>query len=144
MGVRPVGQVLGASVHQVGYQYLPAPSLGTTGWVWSESGVYELGTVMRAWDQGRRRALDRLTEEALQLNADAVSGVRLHRGDHDWARGSIDYLVTGTAVRFPSTERLPWPVLSGLSVQDYWQLRSAGYEPVGLVAATAVIFVVTS
>ena len=32
-----------------------------------------------AWNLARRRALDRLTEEALHVGADAVVGVHLHR-----------------------------------------------------------------
>jgi uncharacterized protein YbjQ (UPF0145 family) len=155
MEVLPVAQVMGASVFQVGYQYLPAP----TSWQylgspiagqqvpaplplgWRGTVTYELGTIGRAWDHARRRALDRLTEEALIVEADAVVGVQLRRGEHDWARGSVDYMVTGTAVRFPGSARASWPVLTDLSVQDYWKLRHAGYASVGLVATTAVVFV---
>ncbi len=97
--------------------------------------------VTRAWDQARRRALDRLTEEARAVGADAVVGVEIRRGEHDWAAGSVDFVVSGTAIRLPGSDGGGWPVLSDLSIGDYWKLHQAGYAPVGLVAATAVFFV---
>lgn len=133
--LQPVGQVLGASVHQVGWQNLPwSASLGG-------GTIYELEVVSAAWEEARRRAFDRLTEEARHLRADLVVGVRLHMGAHDWAAGSVDYVVNGTAVRTPGPERSRRPLLSDLSGQEVWQLHQAGYGPVGLVAATAVFFV---
>jgi len=102
--------------------------------------VCELDTLTDAWNLARRRALDRLTEEALQVNADAVVGVHLHRSDHDLGRGTIEYLVTGTAIRLPGSDGTDWPLLTDVSVQDYWRLRSAGHEPVGLLATTMVVF----
>jgi uncharacterized protein YbjQ (UPF0145 family) len=135
LGLRPVGQVLGASVHQVGYQYLPEASS------WGGEVMCELQIVSQAWDRTRRLALDRLTEEARQAGADAVVGVSVSRGAHDWAEGAVDYMVTGTAVRLPNSDGGRWPVLSDLSGQEYWQLYQAGYQPAGLVAATSVFFV---
>lgn len=178
LAARPLAQVMGASVHQVGWQYLPpplswqsppslAPARGRrlraaggalpgrypasslywrsrrspTAMSWKDTVLCELETIGRAWDQARRRALDRLTEEARLLEADAVVGVNLHRGEHDWASGTVDYLLSGTAVRFGGDRRAAWPVLTDLSVQEYWKLRAAGYDSVGLVATTAVVFV---
>jgi len=93
-----------------------------------------------AWNLVRRRALDRLREEASQVDADAVVGVRLRRTDHDLGGRTIEYVVSGTAVRLPNSVRTPSPILTGVSVQDYWRLHSSGHEPVGLVAATGVVF----
>lgn len=135
LGPRPVAQVLGASVHQIGWQFLPQPT------DWGGEVFCELDMVTRAWDQARRRALDRLTAEARAVGADAVVGVHLRRGEHDWAAGSVDFVVAGTAIRLPGSGGGGWPVLSDLSVADYWKLHQAGYAPVGLVAATAVFFV---
>ncbi len=102
--------------------------------------VCELDVLTNAWNTARRRALDRLCEEALQVNADVVVGVRVHRGDHDLGRGTIEYVVTGTAVRLPGSSAVNWPVLTDLSVQDYWRLHEAGQEPVGFLATTAAMF----
>jgi uncharacterized protein YbjQ (UPF0145 family) len=107
---------------------------------WLATVVCELDTLTDAWNLARRRALDRLTEEALQVGADAVVGVHLRRSDHDLGRGTIEYVVTGTAIRVPGSDAGAWPVLTDVSVQDFWRLRSAGREPVGLLATTEVLF----
>jgi Putative heavy-metal-binding len=102
--------------------------------------VCELDVFTDAWNLARRRALDRLSEEALQVGADAIVGVRLHRSDHDLGKHTIEYVVTRTAVRLPGSDGTSWPVLTDVSVQDYWRLRSAGHEPVGLLATTVAVF----
>jgi uncharacterized protein YbjQ (UPF0145 family) len=107
---------------------------------WHTTEVCELDVLTDAWSLARRRALDRLTEEALQVGADAVVGVHLHRSDHDLGAGTIEYVVTGTAVRFPGSAGDAWPLLTDLSVQDYWRLHTHGHEPVGFLATTAVVF----
>jgi uncharacterized protein YbjQ (UPF0145 family) len=170
MGPQPLAQVMGASVVRTGYQYLPALAPGEVvsggsgmsyyntqpaGYInrftepsiwqirnyrWHATVVCELDVLNEAWRTARRRALDRLCEEALQVNADAVVGVRLHRSDHDLGQGTIEYVVTGTAVRLPSWTGGNRPVLTDLSVQDYWRLHEAGQEPVGFLATTAVMF----
>jgi uncharacterized protein YbjQ (UPF0145 family) len=107
---------------------------------WHATEVCELEVLTDAWRTARRRALDRLCEEALQVNADAVVGVRLHRGEHDLGQRTIEYVVTGTAIRVPGSSGTNWPVLTDLSVQDYWRLHEAGHRPVGFLATTAVMF----
>jgi uncharacterized protein YbjQ (UPF0145 family) len=131
----PLGQVMGASVHQVGWQYLPASAQ------WGGEVFCSLDRLSRAWDDARSRAFARLIEEASRLDAHAVVGVRLRRGEHDWARHTVDYLVSGTAVRWSGPSTTGGPVLSDLSGQEYWKLVRAGWAPAGLVASTAVFFV---
>ena len=109
-------------------------------YLWHATVVCELDTLTDAWNLARRRALDRLAEEAIQVGADAVVGVYLHRSEHDLARGTIEYVVSGTAIRLPDSDGAAWPLLSDASVQDYWRLRCAGHEPAGFVATTAVLF----
>jgi len=111
-------------------------------WRWSV--VCELHTLSDAWNLARRRALDRLAEEALQVGADAVVGVHLHRSDHDLGSGTIEYVVTGTAIRVPGSDGTSWPVLTDVSVQDYWRLHTVGYEPAGFLATTSVWFAAPS
>lgn len=168
MGPKPLAQVMGASVIRTGWQYLPALPPGVnivTNWYgptntgyalsspyteaspaqvrsykWHTTVVCELEVLSDAWNLARRRALDRLREEALQVGAGAVVGVHLRRSDHDLGKRTIEYVVTGTAIRLPDSTSPAWPTLTDVSVQDYWRLHSAGHEPVGFVAATAVVF----
>jgi uncharacterized protein YbjQ (UPF0145 family) len=138
LGPQPLAQVMGTSVYQVGWQYLRPEAQ------WGADDFYSsLDVVDQAWANARRLAFGRLEEEGRAVGADAVVGVRLRRGEHDLARRSVDFMVTGTAVRLPDTARDGGdrPVLSDLSVQDYWKLASGGWAPSGLLAATAVFFV---
>ncbi len=138
LGPRPLAQLLGASVHRVGFQYLPAQAQ------WGGGVFCSLDQVAGAWDEARRHAFGRLTEEAAVAGADAVVGVQLRRGEHDWARNTVDYVVSGTGIRTDGPSTTEPPTLSDLSVQDYWKLRSIGWAPAGLVAATAVFFIAQS
>jgi uncharacterized protein YbjQ (UPF0145 family) len=138
LGTTALGQVMGASVHQIGWQYLPPEAR------WGQTLVCSVNSLEAAWDQARRRAFARMTQEATLLGADAVIGVKVSRGEHDWARGCVDYVVTGTAIRLPGAEPGRTPGLSDLSVQEYWKLVSAGWTPAGLCASTAAFFVSVS
>ncbi len=134
MGLRPLRQVMGSSIYQVGFQQSTWPMMmgGTV--------VVELDTLSEGWNEVRRRALDRLTLEATHAGADAVVGVELRTDAHDFAEGAIEYVVFGTAVRRERAERHGAPVLTELSVSDYAKLVRAGFEPVGIVAWSAVFF----
>ena len=169
LGPQPLAQVMGASVVRTGWQYLPALDpgrivLGTSPYTptpigravqnpytepslaqvrnyrWRTEVVCELDVLTDAWNLARRRALERLREEAVQVGADAIVGVHLHRSDHDLVKGTIEYVVTGTAIRLPNSAGTGAPTLTDVSVQDYWRLHGAGHEAVGLVATTAVVF----
>jgi uncharacterized protein YbjQ (UPF0145 family) len=160
LGLRPLAQVMGSSIYQVGYQNTP--------WPMSAGGfMFELNFLSDAWNEVRRRALNRLALEAGHLGADAVVGVDLRTGAHDWAENSIEYVVIGTAVRHGeqagaaratesgataggataggatagSATAGGAPVLTELSVDDYWKLAQAGIEPLGVVAWSSAFFV---
>jgi uncharacterized protein YbjQ (UPF0145 family) len=136
--LEPLSQVMGSSIYQVGYQSTPWPS-GLGG-----SFMFELGTLSEAWNEVRRRALNRVAEEAGHVGADTVVGVELRTGEHDWAENSIEYVVIGTAVRHRKRSRRDAPVLTELSVADYSKLVRAGFKPVGVVAWSSVFFVAAS
>jgi uncharacterized protein YbjQ (UPF0145 family) len=169
LGPQPLAQVMGASVVRTGWQYLPALEPGKrfistspygptpTGvalqnlyteaslsqvrnYKWRAEVVCELDVLTEAWNLARRRALSRLREEALEVGSNAVVGVRLRRGDHDLGKRAIEYVVTGTAIRVPDADPTESPTLTDVSVQNYWRLHSAGHEPVGLVATSAIVF----
>jgi uncharacterized protein YbjQ (UPF0145 family) len=108
---------------------------------WHAEVVCELDELTGAWNTVRRRALARLSQEAREVDADAVVGVQLSRCDHNLGLRTIECVVTGTAIRDPARQRADaQPLLTDLSVQDYWRLRRAGYEPLGLAACSAVVF----
>ena len=134
-GVRPVSQVMGSSVYQVGWQNYPwSGSLGSRR-------STELTQLTTAWNTARRLALDRLEDEARTAGADAVVDVTFESRRHDFLANEIEVVVNGTAVRGDGAkgER---PVLTDLSMSDYTLLRAGGYEPVGVVASTSVFYVI--
>lgn len=139
-GFRALTQVMGSSVYHVGWQYMPYAN----NWSFSQGGVTELDTQTEAWNDARRLALGRLGEEARRAGADAVVGVRLSRAEFDWSQGLIEFASFGTAVRSEKFELEDTPVLSNLSGQDFAKLFANGYWPVGLVAATTVVYIVAS
>jgi uncharacterized protein YbjQ (UPF0145 family) len=138
VGLRPISQVMGSSVYHVGWQQRPGSYGG-----WQPGGVsQELTVVSEAWNTARQRAFARLEQEAKLVGADAVVGVRVTKGQHDWAAGAIEYVAVGTAVRADGAETLERPALSDLSGQDTWKLWQAGYRPLGVVGASTVHYVV--
>jgi uncharacterized protein YbjQ (UPF0145 family) len=155
--IRPLAQVMGASVVQVTTPLLPAlpprvvrregrrrredPSRWQGArYGWEEPVVCELGQSAHAWNLARRLAFRRLRAEAVAVGGDLVLGVRLKRATLDLGEGTIDLVVTGTAVRRPDGPAAHEPVLTGLSAQQYWLLHRSGLEPTGLLLATSVVF----
>ncbi|HZT90568.1 MAG TPA: heavy metal-binding domain-containing protein [Gaiellaceae bacterium] len=139
-GFEPVTQVMGTSVYHVGWQFMPYAS----SWSFAAGGCTELDTQTEAWNEARRLALGRLRSEAARAGADAVVGVRLSRAEFDWSQGLIEFASFGTAVRSRRYDLGDEPVLSNLSGQEFAKLYAHGWWPVGLVAATTVVYVVAS
>jgi uncharacterized protein YbjQ (UPF0145 family) len=134
LGLRVLSQVMGSSVYQMGYQSSWGPmELGAPGLV-------ELDTLSEALNEVRGRALSRMAQEARHVGADVVIGVHT-RATETEESGSLvlEHLAVGTAVR-GSGDREGKPVLTELSVADYAKLRTAGFEPLGIVAWSAVFF----
>jgi uncharacterized protein YbjQ (UPF0145 family) len=130
LGIVPVALVMGSSIYQVGWQgaYYTAPT--------------EIQSLSHAYNESRRLALGRLLEETQIAGADAVVGVRIEQGRHDWASGSVEFVAVGTAVRLPEALRGSGsPVLTDLDGQQFWQLCAAGIRPVGIAAHTSVHYV---
>lgn len=122
-GFSPLGQVMGSSVYNVGYQWTPGA------WTF---GSGELQVLTAAHYEARHLALGRLRQEARLLGADGVVGVRLEMRDFEWGSGLLEFVALGTAVRRTGTPpSVHEPFLSDLSGADHWALREAGYRPVG-------------
>jgi uncharacterized protein YbjQ (UPF0145 family) len=131
LGIRPVTQVMGSSIYNVGWQptYYNVPT--------------EVRVLSDAHNECRRLALSRLLEEAQMCGADAVLGVRIQDGAHDWAPGSVEFIAVGTAVRLPERMRQAGggTALSDLTGQEFVLLCEGGIRPVGIAAHTSVHYV---
>ncbi len=129
-GFEPLGLVLGTSIYHIGLQLRR----------WGKN--QELDVLTQAMYHARELAMTRMEEEADQLDADGVVGVRLEVGRHEWGGELAEFIAIGTAVKHAEGElhRAPngRPFTSDLSGQDFWTLLSAGYRPVGLVLGNCV------
>ncbi|MCW3008032.1 MAG: hypothetical protein JWP17_2658 [Solirubrobacterales bacterium] len=141
-GIEPLTQVMGSSVfsHPRGRNALWCNQYRS-----QAHRVQEVTPLTDAFNGARERALSRLRQEAELAGADAVVGVRIGNGGHDWSSGTMnEFVALGTAVRLPPALRTGSPVITDLTAQEYWQLARAGYRPVGVVAISAVTYVSSS
>src|SRR6202012_3171908 len=132
-GFEPLGLVLGSSIYHIGFQQAS----------WNQN--QELNVLTQAMYHARQLAMTRMEEEADQLGADGVVGVRLTIGRYDWGADLAEFIAVGTAVKHAGGElhRAPGgrPFTSDLSGQDFSTLLRAGYRPVGLVMGNCVYHV---
>jgi uncharacterized protein YbjQ (UPF0145 family) len=129
-GFEPLGLVVGSSIYQVGYQRQR----------WNRS--QELSVLSEAMYHARELAMTRMEEEADELDADGIVGVRLQIGRVEIGRHISEFVAVGTAVRHRDGHayRAPngRPFTSDLSGQDFWTLLRTGARPVGLVMGSCV------
>jgi uncharacterized protein YbjQ (UPF0145 family) len=132
-GFEPLGLVLGSSIYHIGFQQA----------MWNQS--QEMGVLTQAMYHARELAMTRMEEEADQLGADGVVGVRLDIGRYDWGADLAEFIAVGTAVKHAEGElhRAPGgrPFTSDLDGQDFATLLRAGYRPTGLVMGNCVYHV---
>ena len=105
----------------------------------------EMAVLSQAMYEARELAMTRMEEEADQLGADGVVGVRLDIGRYEWGEHLAEFIAIGTAVKHHDGElhRAPngRPFTSDLSGQDFWTLLASGHRPVGLVMGSCVYHV---
>ncbi len=132
-GFEPLGLVLGSSIYHIGFQQA----------MWNQS--QEMAVLTQAMYHARELAMTRMEEEADQLGADGVVGVRLDIGRYDWGADLAEFIAVGTAVKHAvrGLHRAPngRPFTSDLSGQDFATLLRAGYRPTGLVMGNCVYHV---
>jgi uncharacterized protein YbjQ (UPF0145 family) len=132
-GFDPLGLVIGSSIYHIGYQQSN----------WKQS--MEMAVLSQAMYQARELAMTRMEEEADQLGADGIVGVRLDIGRYEWGQHLAEFIAIGTAVKHHEGElrRAPngRPFTSDLSGQDFWTLLASGHRPVGLVMGSCVYHV---
>jgi len=129
-GFECLGLVMGSSIYHVGYQRA------------AYSQNMEMGVLTQALYQARELAMARMEEEAHELGADGVIGVRLQIKQHEFGESLVEFVAIGTAVkaRDNGNWRAPsgMPFTSDLSGQDFWMLLQSGYRPVSLVMGNCV------
>src|SRR4051794_16469289 len=122
VGFRPVGQVLGVSVYQVGF-----PGSWCAGFPGkaSNEGTEATGRVKSLYE-ARRRALRRVTEQAVPLHADGVVALRLEVQPFPDLPNALEVRALGTAVQADGRIHPPRPFVSDLSGQDFASLVIGG------------------
>ncbi|HME01450.1 MAG TPA: YbjQ family protein, partial [Solirubrobacteraceae bacterium] len=132
-GFQPLGLVIGSSIYHIGYQQAQ----------WKQS--QEMNVLSQAMYEARELAMTRMEEEADQLGADGIVGVRLTIGRYDWGESMAEFIAMGTAVKHRGGElhRAPSgrPFTSDLSGQEFWTLLQTGHRPVGMVMGSCVYHV---
>ena len=135
-GFDPLGLVMGSSVYQM-VPNVPIVAPGAYG--------VEVEWMSHALYHSRQLAMNRMEEEADQLGADGIVGVRLEVNVHAFGQGILEFMAVGTAVRHAGggnyRNRHGKPFQSDLSGQDFWTLIRAGYRPVGFVMGNCVAYV---
>ena len=154
VGFEPVGQVFGAAVFGIargdGYSCpkimassREAVEARTSGQLAQQDGQGPLGPLVRAMDQARHTAIERMTAQCAELGGNGVVGLRVTRGS--FLLGGQEFTALGTAVRALGTavraggaEFTAPPFTSDLSGQDFAKLIMAGWVPAGLVFGVAI------
>jgi uncharacterized protein YbjQ (UPF0145 family) len=132
-GFHPLGFVMGSSIYHTGIQARR----------WNKS--QELTKLTEAMYNARELAMTRMEEEADQLGADGVVGVRLDVNYYEWGRDAAEFIAVGTAVKAEDgtshRNARGKPFTSDLSGQDFWTIMQTGYVPQGLVMGTCVFHI---
>src|ERR1700733_10298071 len=132
-GFDPVGLVVGSSIFHIGFQ------------VAGPRASRELDVLSQAMYSARHLAMTRMEEEADQLGADGIVGVRLDIGRYEWGANMAEFIAIGTAVKHREgvMHRAPngRPFQSDLSGQEFWTLLRTGHRPVGMVMGSCVYHV---
>jgi uncharacterized protein YbjQ (UPF0145 family) len=134
IGFEPAGLVVGSSIYHVGFQQAK--------WTKNE----EMTVLTQAMYHARELAMTRMEEEAAELGADGVIGVRLRVKHLHWASELAEFVAIGTAVYHKDGGNAykthdGKPFTSDLSGQDFWTLLKSGYRPVGMVMGNCVYHV---
>ena len=109
-----------------------------------DGGWTELATPTAAWNEARTLALGRM-RTSRSLRAIAVVDVSYRRIGYDWATGAIEIVALGTAVRSAAHARREQAIpLTNLSGEDVWKLLESGWWPLGIVAGSTVVYVLSS
>ncbi|HJQ47458.1 MAG TPA: heavy metal-binding domain-containing protein [Amycolatopsis sp.] len=130
VGLRPVGEVMGCIVQNIGWTGGLGYGMG------GFAGSVSFRPYVNALYHGYDTALARMTTEAAGMNADGIVGVRLTRTG--LGESGQEFMALGTAVRADSTRRPRRPFTTDLPGQDLAKLMQAGWVPTRIAIGIAV------
>ena len=87
VGFQPLGLVMGSSIYHIGFGQV----------AWNQN--CEITHMTQALYHSRELAMTRMEEEADELGADGIVGVRLDVNLHAWGQNVIEFLAIGTAIK---------------------------------------------
>ncbi|MBX9686008.1 MAG: heavy metal-binding domain-containing protein [Candidatus Obscuribacterales bacterium] len=126
-GFQTLGQVMGTSFYRIGFWGSFSRYRSSTG---------EIQEITKAHTEARRKAIERLKQEAHLLGASGVIGVRINARSHDWSSGVTEFTAFGSAIKIPGWPVGQEPFTSALNGQEFWQLYRSGYMPLSVVMGT--------
>src|SRR3569623_3489857 len=133
-GFAPIGLCVGSCIYHVGFQF--------AGW----GSSVELDVLSTAMYEARALAMERMREEAKQMDADGIVGVRLTVKRLEWDSKVLEFVAIGTGIAHAKGHQgfkgpQGQPFTSALSGQDFWTLLQAGYRPLDMVMGSCVFHV---
>jgi uncharacterized protein YbjQ (UPF0145 family) len=130
-GFEPIGLCVGSCIYHVGIQY--------SSWKSNQ----ELEVLSQAMYHARELAMTRMREEAKQMGADGVVGVRLEIKHLPMEGDILEFVAIGTGIvhgeghaGFRAHDGGPFT--SDLSGQDFYTLLQSGYRPIEMVMGSCV------
>jgi uncharacterized protein YbjQ (UPF0145 family) len=148
-GFEPVGQVMGSTVHNLGWWYGSRIDCGYRGGLFGSGSSITVTSGMRgAWAgystyvdtlyQARHTAMNRMAAECAALGGDGVVAVELTIAPFRGAAHHLEFQAVGTAVRALGNVRPGRVFMSHLSGQEFAKLIETGWVPVDLVMGASV------
>lgn len=133
-GFEPIGLCVGSCIYHVGIQYSS----------WKQN--QEMSVLSQAMYHARELAMSRMREEAREMGADGIVGVRLEIRHVEWDTDILEFVAIGTGVvHNHDTQGFKahdgGPFTSALSGQDFYTLLGSGYRPVEMVMGSCVYHV---
>ncbi|MCW2880447.1 MAG: hypothetical protein JWQ95_4547 [Sphaerisporangium sp.] len=146
VGFEPVGQVMGSTVHNLGWWYAGPVYCGYSGGMLGTGAARTITSGMRGGFatyvqtiyEARRTAMGRMAAECAALGGDGVVAVTVEIKPFPSAPGALEFQALGTAVRAQGDVRPSRPFLSHLSGQDFAKLVAAGWVPVDMAFGMSV------
>lgn len=133
-GFEPIGLCVGSCIYHVGIQYAS----------WKTN--MEMETLSQAMYHARELAMSRMREEARQMGADGIVGVRLIIKHLPMDADILEFVAIGTGIVHAQGHKGfrahdGGPFTSDLSGQDFYTLLHSGYRPIEMVMGSCVYHV---